>query len=550
MDRRTFITNASFALGSTISLPAVSRASASTKGPVDPITETVYGKVRGVNNNGIYTFKGIPYGASTAGANRFMPPLKPAAWAGIRDCLTWGPSCPQGGGSGGAPILAASPDTAASNEFALVFNGGDTDTPYSEDCLVVNVFTRGLRDGKKRPVMVWIHGGGFAIGLGAGARTDGTNLARHHDVVSVSLNHRLGVLGYCHLGDLDHSFAASGNVGQLDLVAALQWVRDNIEAFGGDPNNVMLHGESGGGAKIHILMAMPAAKGLFHRAVCQSGVVRDFGAGWGIPGQPDRTRATELALGLLQDAGLEPNQIGSLQQLSIERLYAASKGTGPGRSYSPVYGTAEFPELPNAALAKGASRIPFVVGCSLHEASLSIGPQVKTITDEDLHKRVSASAGSHADEMIAGYRRNHPDFSPGDLLVRIMSDGTRFASIKAAEAHIQGGGAPTFMYLFDWESPRLPVLRATHASDCSFYFGNTESLGMSKGLPEAQQLSVKMSTAWTTFARTGNPSTSALPWAPYTSDQRATMVFTAKPHIEADPLGGDRQIWEKLTAAT
>jgi len=549
MDRRHFIAAASYAIGGTMVLPMLGRAAEFMGTNKDPVAETSSGKVRGVNNKGVYTFKGIPYGASTAGANRFMPPRKPQPWAGVRDCLAWGPSCPQGLGPGGAPVMAAPADSTAGNEFGLVFNGGDTDTPYSEDCLVVNVFTRGLRDGKKRPVMVWIHGGGFSIGLGAGARTDGTNLARNHDVVSVSLNHRLGVLGYCHLGDLDHDFAASGNVGQLDLVAALEWVRDNIEAFGGDPNNVMVHGESGGGAKIHILMAMPAAKGLFHRAVCQSGVVRNFGAGWGIPGQPDRTRATELALELLKDAGLEPNQIGDLQQMPIERLYAASKGPGPGRNYTPVVGTADFPEIPNVAIAKGYAPIPYIVGCSMHEGTLTLGAISKTATEEDLQKRVSASAGAHAAEMIAGYRKNHPDYSPGDLLVRIMSDGTRFASIKAAEAHIQGGGAPTYMYLFDWESPRLPILKATHASDCSFYFGNTEALGMSKGIPEAQRLSVKMSTAWTTFARKGDPSTPAMPWSAYTKEQRATMVFTANPKIENDPMGGDRLIWEKLTNA-
>jgi para-nitrobenzyl esterase len=356
------------------------------------------------------------------------------------------------------------------------------------------------------------------------------------------------VLGYCHFGDLDKNFASSGVVGQLDLVAALGWVRDNIAAFGGDPNNVTIHGESGGGAKIHILMAMPAAKGLFHRAICQSGIVRNFGAGWGMPSQPDRIRGTEIALGFLKDAGLEPNQIGDLQQMPIERLYRAS--VAPGRTFTPVVGLPEYPEIPNVAIAKGSARIPYIVGCSKYEAAAALGALVKTATEDDLQKRAVGTAGAHAAEMIEGYRKNHPDYSPGELLVRLMSDGTRFGSIKAAEAHIQGGGAPTYMYMFDWESPRLPLQRAPHASDCSFYFGNTEAMGMSKGIPEARRLSVKMSTAWTTFARSGHPTNSALgAWPEYTIDKRATMVFTAAPHIEDDLMGADRLIWERMTSA-
>jgi para-nitrobenzyl esterase len=214
-----------------------------------------------------------------------------------------------------------------------------------------------------------------------------------------------------------------------------------------------------------------------------------------------------------------------------------------------VVGTAIFPEVPNIAIAKGSARIPYIVGCSMHEAASSVGAMVKTASEEDLQKRITGSAGAHAAEMIAGYRKNHPDFSPGELLLRILSDGTRFASIKAAEAHIQGGGESTYMYLFDWESPRLPTQRAAHASDCSFYFGNTEVLGMSRGIPEAQQLSVKMSSAWATFARVGNPATADLGWLAYATDQRSTMLWIATPHVASDPLGADRLIWEKLLSA-
>jgi para-nitrobenzyl esterase len=545
MDRRQFVSGASLAIGGAVANPIIGFAAASKGGGGDPIVETAYGKVRGVNDNGVYVFKGIPYGASTAGANRFMPPQKPQPWGGARDCLEWGPICSQvaGGTLGGG---------AMGREFGLLFGVGPATLTSSEDCLAVNVYTPGLRDGKKRPVMVWIHGGGFAIGGSAGARTEGTNLARHHDVVSVSLNHRLGVLGYCQLGDLDSSFAHSGNVGQLDLVAALQWVRDNIEAFGGDPKNVLIHGESGGGSKIHLLMAMPAAKGLFQRAICQSGVTRKTPTGWSLP---DRAKATEAASGLLKDAGLGPNQVRQLQQLPIDRVLAAVTATipAPGRSFSPVLGTADLPEDPNTAIAKGSARVPFMIGCTKHEANFmlaSAGVDKTKVTNEQLQQRTAGIVGAdHAAQLIEGYRKNYPTFTPGEILVRVMTDGTRVASIKAAEAHIHAGGAPTYMYLFTWESPIMPTLQASHGIDGGFYFGNTEVLPMTKGNPEAQQIAAAGSTAWASFARSGDPSNPALgTWPQYSLDKRATMVFAATSHVETDPAAADRLLWEKITS--
>jgi len=537
LTRRDFTAGSGLVIANAIPLTS---ALAQTKG--EPVVATTAGKVRGLVNDGVYGFKGIPYGASTAGVNRYMPPQKPAPWSGVRDCLEWGPLAPQPSQSG------LNPAGGMGKDFATFF-GTQPDAPSvrSEDCLMLNVFTPGL-DRKKRPVMVWIHGGGFGIGAGAGARANGTNLAKRRDVVAISLHHRLGVLGYCHLGEFDSAFAHSGNVGQLDLIAALEWIRDNVEAFGGDPKRVMVHGESGGGGKIGTLLGMPKASGLFQRAILQSGTANRL---------PAKEQAAMRAEALLKELQIAKTDVRKIQQLPFEQIIAAASKLeaaappGPRSGFVPTKGTVDLPMDPIDAVAGGSAKIPIMLGCTKHEMALMLmgsGTDPSKITDEQLQMRLQGMVGAKAPELIKGYRANHPDYTAGDLLVRIMSDtAMRMGAIDLAEAHIKAGGAPTYMYLFTWESPKLPNLKSAHGIDGTFYFDNTETVGMAEGDPKAQGLATNASTAWANFARDSKPSAPGLPaWPEYTVEKRETMILSNEPHIESDPMKDDRLLLKRL----
>jgi para-nitrobenzyl esterase len=492
--------------------------------------ETMTGKVRGIQHGGIHAFKGIPYGASTGGANRFMPPRKPEAWTGVRDAFEFGHQAPQN--MHFTDVLAPQADLSEG---------------FDEDCLVLNVWTPRPNDHTKRPVMFWCHGGGFAQESASWPWVDGEALARRGNVVVVTINHRLNVFGYLHLGDLGGAkYAESGNAGMLDLVAGLEWVRDNIARFGGDPHNVMIFGESGGGAKVSTLLAMPAAQGLFHRAAIQSGA-------WlrGVP----REQATASAKALLDELGISAARLDDIQQIPVERLLSARSGMmlplPPRRGelrmgYSPVVDGHVLPAHPFDPVATPlSSKIPLLIGCNQFETTLFYVADRSTfsLTDAALERRIAEVVGDEdVGRVLKAYRGAFPADSASDTFFRITSDRlVRRNTITLAERKSEQHQAATYMYYFAWKSPALNgALRAPHTVEIPFVFDNTDVPKVMTRSPSAQALADRTSNAWIAFARSGNPAHSGLPaWPTYTAQQRATMVFdnVCKVVNDPDPVG-------------
>ena len=478
------------------------------------VAETAYGKVRGAGVNGVYIFRGIPYGGPTEGAGRFMPPSKPEKWAGVRDATLNGPQCVQQGGN-----------VFTSPQLGEYFGGGRPDRqelakePMSENCLVLNVLTQGLKG--KRPVMVYMHGGGFGS-QSALLTLFSDQHVREQDVVLVGINHRLNVFGYTYLGGLSDRFAV-GNVGQLDLIAALEWVRENIASFGGDPRNVTVFGESGGGAKISTLMGMPAAKGLFHKMIVQSGSLLRVG---------DPEAATKAAKALMDKLGvLKPED---LQKIPAADLFKAGSGGGGGLGGSPVIDGHSILKQPWDPIAPAESAgLPLLVGNCKDESTLFGGSQFQNLDEAGLKAALvkNGMPAEKVDPLLALYHRDHPKESPSDLYFRISTDrGARRNAARQAELKLADGKTKVFVYYFQWNTPVGDGrLRAFHTADLPLEMRLTR-------YPESGQLSKQLSGAWAAFARTGNPSQKGLPWPAYTLEKRETMMFDVpKSEIVNDP---------------
>lgn len=539
MDRRSFIGFGTLAASALMSGKFSSALAENAKMKPGETVETNLGKVRGATQNGVHAFKGVPYAASTAGENRFMPPKKREPWSGVRDALELGQRSPQllSGFHGQVPPEVESMDR---NEA------------MGEDCLVLNVWTPSVARGGKRPVMVWLHGGGYTTGSGGFICYDGAELARKHDVVAITVNHRLTVFGYLYLAGIGgEKYAKASNVGMLDIVAALEWVRDNIAAFGGDAGNVTIFGQSGGGGKVSTLMAMPSAHGLFHRAIVESGAA--------VKGV-SRDAANKSAERYLAKLNLKPDQVDQLQKLSMEQLLDATANSNPmpgpgGFALAPVVDGTSLPNDPFDPVAPALSAtIPLLIGTTETEVTFFPHQVLDPINDAELHTRVKqtlrTASDEQVDQLIAAYKKGRPGAGNTDLFLALASDATfRAGVVTEAERKAAEGKAPVYQYYVTWRSPvREGKLRSFHTIEIPFVFDNVDACKSMLGSGEDRYaLAEKFSGAWVAFARTGNPNHKTLPnWPAFDNTKRAVMVFNDECKVVDDPHGEEQRLLHSI----
>ena len=507
--------------------------------PRSAIARTQYGPVRGYVDDGVYIFKGVPYGDTTEGANRWLPAKPPKPWTDEYNALAYGANCPQ----------TLHNFRAKEHTFLQQW----TDGFLGEDMLKLNIWTPSLSG--NRPVMVYFHGGGFSFGSSYElASHDGAQMARHHDVVQVSVNHRLNILGFFDASAIGGAaYEDSSNVGMTDLVASLRWVRENIARFGGDPDRIMIYGQSGGGSKVTTLLGMPSAQGLIHRASIQSG-------GGGNP--PTAEQSRELALQTMKELGLAPNDIESLQKMDWAKLMAAGNAAaakingpsrGPGGLGFPAGGPPRVgwgPTMDGKIInvrsyldvAPETSRhVPVLIGSVSEEGtSWSQNP-----TEAQWRENLTKSFGADkADKLIAAMKQAHPEKSIRTLSYGVGGYGQRNNVQRMVKLKHDQHAAPAYQYWFTWQSPQLDgQAGAWHTAELAFCFDNTRLCGQGTGnTPEAQALAKKMATAWANFARTGNPSQPGLAWTPSDPQRCQTMIFDNHCRMEDDPNGVVRRI--------